>query len=150
MVGIEYSLLIASYSLSCWVNYGFYFLVPDVESWRGPFYIQMGLAAILFSMSFILPETPRWLARNGFTTECLQTVADLHAKGNIHDKDVQHVYNEIQQAVAYEKEVDQDSWKVRIINFSRYLSLIVAVIRICLDDTENAHSWPSQHKCLHS
>ncbi|KAF7540714.1 hypothetical protein G7054_g1176 [Neopestalotiopsis clavispora] len=111
MVGIEYSLLIASYSLSCWVNYGFYFLVPDVESWRGPFYIQMGLAAILFSMSFILPETPRWLARNGFTTECLQTVADLHAKGNIHDKDVQHVYNEIRQAVAYEKEVDQDSWK---------------------------------------
>lgn len=112
MVGVEYTCLIASYMLSCWVNYGFYQLVPNIESWRGPFYVQMGLAAILFLMSFILPETPRWLAGHGLWPECLQTVADLHAAGNKDDIDVQHVYLEIIEAVKYEKSLGQPSWKV--------------------------------------
>ncbi|KAK7421225.1 hypothetical protein QQX98_002355 [Neonectria punicea] len=78
MVGVEYTFLIGGYALSTWVDFGFYYLIPKSESWQGPYFIQMGLAFILFAMSFILPETPRWLARNGFTEECLQTVADLH------------------------------------------------------------------------
>ncbi|OBT45487.1 hypothetical protein VE00_05050 [Pseudogymnoascus sp. WSF 3629] len=102
MVGVEYTFLIGGYMLSCWVDYGFNFLLPDNVSWQGPYYVQMGLSFILFSMSFFLPETPRWLARNGFTQEALRTVADLHSAGDTSDKDVQHVFLEIQEAVRYE------------------------------------------------
>ena len=88
MVGVEYTFLIGGYMLSCWVDYGFNFLLPKDTSWQGPYFVQMGLAFILFSMSFFLPETPRWLARNGFKKEALQTVADLHSAGNIEDEGV--------------------------------------------------------------
>ena len=63
-------------------------------------------------MSFFLPETPRWLARNGFKKEALQTVADLHSAGNIEDEGVQHVFMEIQQAVKYEATMGKVTYRV--------------------------------------
>lgn len=59
VVGIEYTCLIAGYMLSCWVDYGFHFMLPDNMSWQGPFIIQIILSFILVVMSFFLPETPR-------------------------------------------------------------------------------------------
>ena len=112
MVGVEYTFLIGGYMLSCWVDYGFNFLLPKDTSWQGPYFVQMGLAFILFSMSFFLPETPRWLARNGFKIEALQTVADLHSAGNIEDEGVQHVFMEIQQAVKYEATMGKVTYRV--------------------------------------
>lgn len=113
MVGVEYTFLIGGYMLSCWVDYGFNFLLPNNTSWQGPYFVQMVLAFILFSMSFFLPETPRWLARNGFTQEALQTVADLHSKGDTADEDVQHVFLEIQEAVRYENTLGKVTYMVR-------------------------------------
>ncbi|RGP69697.1 mfs sugar transporter [Fusarium sporotrichioides] len=118
MVGIEYTFLIGGYALSTWVDFGFYFLIPKHESWQGPYFIQMGLAFILFAMSFFLPETPRWLARNGFTQECLQTVADLHTPdGNTNAEHVRHVMLEIKEAVRYEATLGQSTW---LEMFTRY------------------------------
>lgn len=39
-------------------------------------------------MSFFLPETPRWLAKNEFMEEGLQTVANRHSNG---DMEAEHV-----------------------------------------------------------
>ncbi|KUI68060.1 High-affinity glucose transporter [Cytospora mali] len=111
MVGIEYTFLIAGYMLSCWVDYGFYFLLPDHMSWQGPFIIQIALAFILLVMSFFLPETPRWLAKNGFMQESLQTVADLHSNGDTEVESVQQVFLQIQEAVVYEANLGKSSWK---------------------------------------
>jgi hypothetical protein len=97
MVGIEYTFLIAGYMLSCWVDYGFNFMLPSEMSWRGPF----------------LPETPRWLAINGFMDESLQTIADLHSNGNTNDEQVQKVFFEIQEAVIYETNLGKSTWKVK-------------------------------------
>lgn len=113
MVGIEYTCLIAGYMLSCWVDYGFNFLLPSEMSWKGPFIIQIALSFILFSMSFYLPETPRWLAKNGYMQECLQTVADLHANGDTSAEHVQQVFVEIQEAVIFETNLGKSSWGVR-------------------------------------
>lgn len=113
MVGIEYTFLIAGYMLSCWVDYGFNFLLPDEMSWQGPFIIQIILSFILVAMSFFLPETPRWLAKNGFEKECLQTVADLHSNGDTNAEHVQHVFLEIQEAVRYEESLGSAGWIVR-------------------------------------
>jgi MFS family permease len=112
MVGIEYTCLIAGYMLSCWVDYGFHFMVPDAMSWQGPFIIQILLSFLLVVMSFFLPETPRWLAKNGFMQESLQTVADLHSSGDTDAEHVQKVYLEIQEAVVYEAELGKAGWMV--------------------------------------
>ncbi|KAH6959776.1 putative MFS sugar transporter [Ilyonectria sp. MPI-CAGE-AT-0026] len=118
MVGVEYTFLIGGYALSTWVDLGFYYLIPKSESWQGPYFIQMGLAFILVAMSFFLPETPRWLARNGFANECLQTVADLHTPdGNTQADHVQQVMLEINEAVRYEAALGQSTWREM---FTRY------------------------------
>ncbi|KAK4151688.1 general substrate transporter [Chaetomidium leptoderma] len=110
MVGIEYTCLIAGYMLSCWADYGFHIMLPDAMSWQGPFIIQIILSAFLVLMSFFLPETPRWLAKNGFMQESLQTVADLHSNGDTEAEHVQQVFLEIQEAVVYEAELGKSSW----------------------------------------
>lgn len=118
MVGVEYTFLIGGYALSTWVDFGFHYLIPQNASWQGPYFIQMGLSFILFAMSFVLPETPRWLARNGFTQECLQTLADLHTPdGNTEAPHIQQVMLEIKEAVRYEASLGQSTW---IEMFTRY------------------------------
>jgi MFS family permease len=110
MVGIEYTFLIAGYMLSCWVDYGFNFLLPSEMSWQGPFIIQIALSFLLLVMSFYLPETPRWLAKVGFFKESLQTIADLHSNGDIEDESVQRVFLEIQEAVRFEETLGSAGW----------------------------------------
>ncbi|KAF2756553.1 general substrate transporter [Pseudovirgaria hyperparasitica] len=117
MVGIEYTFLIAGYMLSCWVDYGFNFMLPKEMSWQGPFIVQIGLSFILLIMSFFLPETPRWLAKNGFMQESLQTVADLHSDGDTDAVHVQKVFYEIQEAVVYESGLGKSTWSEM---FTRY------------------------------
>lgn len=112
MVGIEYTFLIAGYMLSTWVDYGFNFLLPNKMSWQGPFIIQLVLSFVLVAMSFFLPETPRWLAKNGFMRESLQTVADLHSNGDTNAEHVQSTFVEIQEAVIYETTLGKGSWTV--------------------------------------
>lgn len=119
MVGIEYTFLIAGYMLSCWVDYGFNFLLPNAISWQGPFIIQIALSFILLAMSFFLPETPRWLAINGFMNESLQTIADLHSDGDTEAEHVQQVFLEIQEAVTYETNLGKSTWKVKLYGDAR-------------------------------
>lgn len=127
MVGIEYTFLIAGYMLSCWVDYGFNFLLPSEMSWRGPFIIQIILSFILLAMSFFLPETPRWLAINGFMDESLQTIADLHSNGNTEDEQVQKIFHEIQEAVIYESNLGKSTWTVRFVCFYQDLWGLISV-----------------------
>ncbi|CRG82808.1 Sugar transport protein 4 [Talaromyces islandicus] len=127
MVGIEYTFLIAGYMLSCWVDFGFNFLLPSAMSWQGPLIIQIALSSILLSMSFFLPETPRWLAKNGFMQECLQTVADLHSGGDTKQNHVQEVFREIQEAVIYETNLGKSTWKEM---FTRYRKRTIVGITV--------------------
>ncbi|KAJ2892459.1 hypothetical protein MKZ38_009849 [Zalerion maritima] len=88
MVGVEYTFLIGGYALSPWVGLT-RLLLPD-----------------------ILPETPLWLARNGFTKECLQTVADLHTpNSNTEAYHVKQIILEIREAVRYEATLGQPTWR---------------------------------------
>ncbi|OHE94072.1 high-affinity glucose transporter [Colletotrichum orchidophilum] len=120
MVGVEYIFLIGGYALSTWVDYGFYHLVPKSESCQGPYFIQMGLASILFAMSVILPETTRWLALNGFTQECIQTVADLHTPdGDTRAEHLQQVMLEISEAVRYEMTLGQSSLREMLTRYRK-------------------------------
>lgn len=109
-VSIEYLCLNIGYALSAWVGYGFFFEMPKSISWRGPFIIQGALAIILITVSFFMPETPRWLIQNGFKEEGLQTLADLHAKGDAEDAHVLHTYVQIVETCQAEATLERANW----------------------------------------
>ncbi|KAI0303199.1 general substrate transporter [Russula brevipes] len=100
---IEYFCLNVGVAVSAWVGYSFFFAVPNEISWRGPYIIQAVLALVLFTWTIFLPETPRWLIKNGFPMEGLRTLADLHGKGDISDPAIQASYAEIMAALDHEK-----------------------------------------------
>jgi MFS family permease len=108
-VSIEYICLNAGYAVSAWVGYGF-FAVPSEISWRGPYIIQAVLAAVLFTWTIFLPETPRWLIKNGFPLEGLRTLADLHGKGDVSDPAIQASFSEIATALEVERVLGDASW----------------------------------------
>ncbi|KAJ8101697.1 general substrate transporter [Lipomyces tetrasporus] len=111
MVGVEFTFNILGYATSCWVDYGFFFHLPSNMSWQGPYFVQCGFAFLLLSLSVIVPETPRWLAANGFPAEALQTLANLHSNGRIEQDEVVAMNIEIQEAVLYERHLGVASWK---------------------------------------
>jgi len=109
-VSIEYFCLNSGYALSSWVGYGFFYAMPSEISWRGPYIIQAVLALVLVIWTFFLPETPRWLIKNGFKHEGLNTLADLHAEGDLHDPVVRETYTSIDAAITLEEVQGQASW----------------------------------------
>ena len=109
-VSIEYLCLNVGYAVSAWVGYGFFFAIPNEISWRGPYIVQAVLAAVLFSWTIFLPETPRWLIKNGFQMEGLGTLADLHGTGDMSDPVIQASYAEIAATVEREKTLGEASW----------------------------------------
>ena len=109
-VSIEYIFLNSGVAISAWIGYGFFFATPSEISWRGPYIIQAVLATVLFSWTFFLPETPRWLIRNGFHMEGLGTLADLHGTGDTSDPAIQASYAEIAAALEKEKLLGDASW----------------------------------------
>ena len=46
-ISIEYICLNGGYTLSAWVGYAFFFVLPSEMSWRGPYIIQAFLALVL-------------------------------------------------------------------------------------------------------
>lgn len=109
-VSIEYLCLNGGYVLSAWVGYGFFFAMPSEIAWRGPYIIQAVMAFILIAWTFVLPETPRWLIKNGFKEEGLCALADLTGHGDPMEPEIQKSYAEIVAAIAYEDTFGQASW----------------------------------------
>jgi len=118
-VSIEYLCLNAGYALSTWVGYAFFFYIPYEISWRGPYIIQACLALILVTWTFFLPETPRWLIKNGFQREGMLTLADLHAKGDIYDPLVTESYAGIQAAIVLEAHIGDATWGQLFTQYTR-------------------------------
>ncbi|KAJ7108571.1 hypothetical protein C8R44DRAFT_636140 [Mycena epipterygia] len=102
-IALESLWMNAGYCVSSWIGYAFFFDVRNEDSWRGPYSVQALISLILFLWTFYLPETPRWLIQNGFKTEGLWTLADLHAAGDVTDERVNHTYYEIVDTIELEE-----------------------------------------------
>jgi sugar porter (SP) family MFS transporter len=109
-VSIEYLCLNTGYALSAWVGYAFFFALPSEISWRGPYIIQAILAGVLVVWTWFLPETPRWLVKNGLNNEGLGALADLHGNGDINDPEILKTFGQIKAAVDFEEHMDGASW----------------------------------------
>ncbi|KAH8554228.1 general substrate transporter [Umbelopsis sp. PMI_123] len=77
---------------------------------RIPWGIQMvwGIGLAIFILGF--PQSPRWLADKDRWDECLNTLADLHGRGDVNNEEVQFEYREIQAAVKFDREQGANSY----------------------------------------
>ncbi|EGO01631.1 hypothetical protein SERLA73DRAFT_166182 [Serpula lacrymans var. lacrymans S7.3] len=96
-VSIEYFCLNFGYAISAWVAFAF----------------------VLVVWTFFLPETPRWLIRNGFRKEGLGALADLHGTGDITDPHILATYIEIVAAIDFEETMGEATWRQLFTQYTR-------------------------------
>ncbi|KAF2014238.1 general substrate transporter [Aaosphaeria arxii CBS 175.79] len=98
--------------IAAWVSYGTYIGFPDSSEgqWRTSLGLQMLPALILAALILFFPESPRWLIDHGKPEEGLRTLAKLHAHGNENDPWVRAEYDQIQEAITIEHELEAKSY----------------------------------------
>jgi sugar porter (SP) family MFS transporter len=96
---------------AAWISYGTYVgFAPDNNAqWRTSLGIQVAPAVVLAALILLFPESPRWLIDQGRTQEGLQTLARLHAHGNIDDPWVRAEFDQIQETITLEHEHEASS-----------------------------------------
>ncbi|CCH44599.1 High-affinity glucose transporter [Wickerhamomyces ciferrii] len=79
--------------------------IDGTASFRIAWGIQIVPGLLLFIGVFFIPESPRWLAKNGLWDECETIVANIQAKGNREDADVQIEISEIKEQLLIDEHV---------------------------------------------
>lgn len=68
--------------LQAWINLGFYQFKTGPVTWRPAVAIPIFFALVLLGSIFLMPESPRWLVRQGRHKEAEDTIAALKGAGN--------------------------------------------------------------------
>ncbi|KAM3077641.1 high affinity glucose transporter [Clarireedia jacksonii] len=86
---------------------------PDqpTSAFRIPWGVQMVPAVILFFGLFFLPKSPRWLASKDRWEEAIKVIAELHGGGNVNHPKVLAEYQEIEEALRFEREEAISSYR---------------------------------------
>lgn len=113
--------------LASWTAFGAW-NYPDNNSkqWRLPLGLQLIPAGILAVLILLFPESPRWLIDHGRSEEGLQTLARLHARGDVNDAFVRAEYEQIQDAITFEHENEAKSYVELFKNRSSFRRLFMA------------------------
>ncbi|KAJ3550977.1 hypothetical protein NM688_g4957 [Phlebia brevispora] len=98
---LEGSLITFGVMISYWVDFALFWASGSSAQWRVPIALQICLALVMIIGIFFLPESPRWLAREGRNEEALAVICALEDKPR-DDPSVQRTYLGIQEAVAVE------------------------------------------------
>lgn len=69
---------------------------------------------ILFIGLFFMPYSPRWLASKDRWEEALQTLAAIHGNGDVSHPKVLAQYQEIEDALVFEREQAVSSYKALV------------------------------------
>ncbi|KAK2678996.1 hypothetical protein RAB80_004177 [Fusarium oxysporum f. sp. vasinfectum] len=111
------------------IGYGTYTGIGDDNSgqWRIPLGIQNLPAVILAALILFFPESPRWLIDHGRADEGLQTLAKLHAHGDINDTWVRAEFDQIQERLAMEHEASAKSYSELFTDKSCFRRLWLAI-----------------------
>ncbi|KAF5365805.1 hypothetical protein D9757_012667 [Collybiopsis confluens] len=104
LVVLSTTTLVAGFSLSNWMTYGFSFLKGDV-SWRFPIAFQLVFSIILLITIPWLPESPRWLIAHERDREGAEVLAAFQGDGSTFDSpNIVAQKMEILEAVNIERE----------------------------------------------
>lgn len=111
------------------IGYGTYTGLGDDNSgqWRIPLGIQNVPAVILAALILFFPESPRWLIDHGRQEEGLQTLAKLHAHGDVNDAWVRAEYDQILERLAMEHEASAKSYSELFTDKSCFRRLWLAI-----------------------
>ena len=98
-----------------YVSYGCTFIganstPPSTTAFRVPWGLQMIPAVFLFFALFLLPESPRWLAKQDLWEEAESVIALVHAKGDRSHPFVVAEMHEIKDFCEFEREAASVSW----------------------------------------
>ncbi|KAJ5610228.1 hypothetical protein N7510_006947 [Penicillium lagena] len=85
-----------------YISYGCSFLTGPA-AFRVPWGIQTMPAFILFGGLFWLPESPRWLARNGRWDECHEILSLIHSGKHENDDFISLEMRQLREACEYER-----------------------------------------------
>lgn len=86
------------------ISYGCVRGISGPTAFRVAWAIQVIPGTILFAALIFFPESPRWLAQHERWEESLQTLANIHAKGDINSSVVRLEFEEVQEAARIAKE----------------------------------------------
>ncbi|KAI1846250.1 hypothetical protein JX265_010626 [Neoarthrinium moseri] len=84
------------------------------SAFRIPWGVQMVPAFVLLIGLFFFPYSPRWLASKDRWEEAIKVLANLHGKGDVNHPKVLAEYQEIEDALRFEREEAVSSFKALI------------------------------------
>ncbi|KAF9500735.1 hexose transporter [Pleurotus eryngii] len=100
--------------VAAWTTFGT-FKIGNTWSWRIPSALQ-GLPSVAqVLLIWFCPESPRWLASKGQEDQALKVLAYYHADGNANDPLVQYEFQEIKNALEFDRTVASNvGWKALV------------------------------------
>ncbi|KAI0394683.1 high-affinity glucose transporter [Xylariaceae sp. FL0594] len=108
-IGMQQWAITWGIAIMFFICYGCSF-INGSAAFRLPWALQMVPALLLFLGLVVLPESPRWLAKNDRWEEAKRVLILVHGKGNPDAPVVEKELAEIQEAVKIDRESAQVSW----------------------------------------
>jgi len=96
-------------TIAAWVTLGILTIQSD-WSWRSVSLIQMFPSLISITLTWFVPESPRWLISKGKEEQAFKILVKHHCGGDETDPLATFEFREIQQTLNYEKENSRRSW----------------------------------------
>jgi MFS family permease len=96
-------------TLAAWITLGTLQIQSD-WSWRSVSLVQMFPSLISITLTWWVPESPRWLISRGRNEEAYKILLDNHCGGDESDPLLAFEFNEIQSTLTFEKEHGTGSW----------------------------------------
>lgn len=104
--------------VAAWSTFGT-FRIDGSAAWRIPSALQ-GLPSLVQLLGlYFVPESPRWLVSKDRSNEALEILGKYHAEGDQADPLVLFEFNEIQEALAYERSLGKNTWIESYLQFTR-------------------------------
>ncbi|ORY27095.1 general substrate transporter [Naematelia encephala] len=103
-VGFHGVFFVAGLDTVAWIAVGCYFISSANTSWRLLLGLQAVSPAVLLAISFLLPESPRWLLLNGREEQAFETLCRLHDGKNDTEHRLAH-----EELVAIKTQIELDA-----------------------------------------
>lgn len=95
--------------LAAWITLGTLTIKSD-WSWRAVSLIQMFPSLVSITLTWWVPESPRWLISRGRDEQAMKVLVDHHCGGDESDPLATFEFREIKETLAFEKEHGHSSW----------------------------------------